>query len=54
MTRESSVGDIKDVKEYAYEGETEVNEVVGKVIKRRDSYNISFQIRVIISHEEIK
>ena len=54
MTRESSGGDTKTVKEDAYEGETDVDEVVGKLIKRSKSYNIAFQIRVIISHEEIK
>ena len=42
------------MQEAEYEGETEVDEVVGKVIKRRKSYNIAFQIGVIISHEEIK
>ena len=54
MTRESSGGDTKAVKESAYEGETEVYKVVGKFIKRRRSYNIAFQIGVIISHKEIK
>ena len=42
------------MQEAAYEGETEVDEVVDKVIKSRESYNIDFRIRVIISHEEIK
>ena len=42
------------MKEAAYEGETEVDEVEGKVIKRRKSYNIDFQIGVIISQKEIK
>ena len=51
MTRESSGGDKKYVKESAYEGETEVYEVLGKVIKRRKAYNIAFQIGVIIPHE---
>ena len=41
------------MKEAAYEGETEDDEVVGKVIKRRKSYNTAFLIGVIISHEEI-
>ena len=36
------------MKEYEYEGETEVDEVVGKVIKRRKYYNIGLQIGVII------
>ena len=44
MTRETSGVDTKAVQEAAYEGETEVDEVVGKVIKRRKSYNIAFQI----------
>ena len=42
------------MQEDAYEGETEVGEVVDKVIKRRKSYNIDFQIRVIISNEDIR
>ena len=45
MARESSGGDTKAVKEAAYEGENEVDEVVGKVIKRRKSYNIAFSDR---------
>ena len=53
MARESSGGDTKAVKEAAYEGENEVDEVVGKVIKRRKSYNIAFLVGVIISHKEI-
>ena len=54
MTRELSGGDTKAVQESEFEGETEVDEVVGKVIKRRKSYNIAFLIGVIISHEDIK
>ena len=42
------------MQEAEYEGETEVDEVVGKVIKRRKYYNSDFPIGVIISHEEIK
>ena len=42
------------MQEDAYEGGNDVNEVVGKVIKRRKSYNIAFKIGVIISHKEIK
>ena len=53
MNRELSGGDTKAVQESEYEGETEVYEVVGKVIKRRKSYNIDFLIGVIISHEDI-
>ena len=41
------------MQEAEYEGETAVDEVVGKVIKRRKYYNIAFLIGVIISHEEI-
>ena len=40
--------DIKAVQKAAYEGKSEVEEVVSKVIKRRKSYNIAFQIEVII------
>ena len=42
------------MKEAAYEGETEVDEVVVKVNKIRKSNNISFQIGSIISNKEIK
>ena len=42
------------MQEAEYEGENEVDEVAGKVIKRRKSYNIAFTIEVIISHKEIK
>ena len=42
------------MKESSYEGKTEVDEVVGKVIKRSKSDNIPFQIEAIISYEEIK
>ena len=54
MTRYLSGGDTKSVQKSEYEGKTEVDEVVGKVIKRRKSYNIEFLIGIIISHEEIK
>ena len=42
------------MKEDEYEGKTKVDEVVGKVIERRKSYNIAFPIGVITSKEEIK
>ena len=42
------------MQEVKYEVKTEVDEVLGKVIKRRESYNIAFPVGVIISHEEIK
>ena len=51
MTREISGEDTKAVQKPEYEGETEVDEVVGKVNKRMKSYNIAFLIGVIISHE---
>ena len=54
MIREASDLNIKAVKEATYEGETEVDEVIGKVIKSSKSYNISFRIGVIISQEDIK
>ena len=54
MTRELSGGYTKAVKESEYEGETEVDAVVGKVMKRMKSYNIAILIGVIISHKEIK
>ena len=54
MTRESSRVYTKYVQEAAYEGENKVDELVVKVIKRRKSYNISFQIGGNISHEDIK
>ena len=37
------------MKLFAYEGETEVDEVVGKAIKRRKSYNIAFHPTSILS-----
>ena len=42
------------MQEAEYEGETEVDEVVGKVIKRSKFYNIAFPKGFIISHEDIK
>ena len=53
MTRQKTGLDIKSVQESAYEGETEVGEVVGKFIKRRKYYNISFQLEVFIWYEEM-
>ena len=53
MTREFPGGYTKSVQESEYKGKTGVGEVVGKVVKRRKSYNIEFPIGVIISHEEI-
>ena len=41
------------MQEAADEGETEVDEVVGKFIKRRKFYNIFFQLRVLISYEDM-
>ena len=51
MNRESSGGDTKCIQESAYEGETNIDEVVGNVINRSKSYNIFFRIGFIISHE---
>ena len=42
------------MQEYECEGETEVDEGVGKVINRRKYYNIAFLVEFIISHEDIK
>ena len=42
------------MQEAEYEGETEVDKLVGKVIKRRKSYNTDFPVGVIISHEDIR
>ena len=44
MTGEESVVYTEAVQEAADEGETNVDEVVGKFIKRSESYNISFQL----------
>ena len=41
------------MQESEYEGDTEVDEVVGKIIRRSKSYNIAFLIGFIISHKEI-
>ena len=51
MTIESSVVESKSVQEAEYEGETKVDEVVGKFTKRSKFYNIAFYVGVIISHE---
>ena len=48
VTREASGRDTESVQEAADEGETGVDEVVGKYIKKRKSYNISVQIGVLI------
>ena len=39
------------MQESADEGETKVDEVVGKVNNRRQSYYIGFQLGVVISYE---
>ena len=54
MTKEASLGETKYVQEPTYEVETKIDKVVRKVIKSRKSHNISIQIRVIISHTEIR
>ena len=36
------------------EGEKEVDEMVGKVIKRGQSYDIEFLLGVVISYKEMK
>ena len=54
MNREASVVYTKYVQEAADECETEFDEVVDKVIKRRKSYNIYFHTGVFISYEEMK
>ena len=54
MTIVLSGVDTKSVQEATYEVETRVGEIAGKGIQRRKPYNISFQIRFIVSHEEIK
>ena len=41
------------MQESEYEGETEVDEVVVKVIKRSKSYHIAFLVGVIISHKRL-
>ena len=44
VTREASVVDTEYVQEAPDEGETKVDEVVGKVVNRRKSYNTYFRI----------
>ena len=44
MTREALGGDKKYVQKAAYEDETEVDEAVGKVIKKEKSYDIYIYI----------
>ena len=53
MTREASGGDTKATQEAADEGETKVDEVVDKVIKRMKYYNISFQLGFYMSRDEV-
>ena len=53
VTREASGGETEAVQESAYEGENEVDEVAGKVFKRRKSYKFYFQLRILISYEEM-
>ena len=48
MTREASVGDTKAGKEAADEVEINIYEVVGKVIKMKKYYNISFRLGVLM------
>ena len=54
VTVEALVGETKYVHEAADEGETKVDEVVGKFITRRQSYYTDFQIGVVISYEYMK
>ena len=42
------------MQEAADSGETDVDEVLGKFIKSRQSYDISFQLGVVISYEDMK
>ena len=51
---EELLGETIYVQEAAYDGETNINEVVGKFINGRKSYYIDFQIGVVVSYEEIK
>ena len=51
VNRETSVGETETAKESEDEGETKVDEVVGKVINMRKYYSISFRLRVFISYE---
>ena len=41
---EAIIGETKASQEYEYEGEIEVDEVVGKIIKNMQSYYIEFQL----------
>ena len=54
VTREISGGETKSVEESEYEGLTKVDEVLGKFIRWRQSYNIYFQLGVSISYEGMK
>ena len=54
VTREAPGGETEYVQSDLDEVETEVDEVVGTFIKRSKSYNIYFQIRFLISYEEMK
>ena len=54
MDVEALVGETKYVHKSADEGETKVDEVIGKFIRRRQSYYTDFQIGVVISYEYMK
>ena len=49
----ASLGEIEYVQESWYEGETKVDKVSVKFIKRIKYYNISFQVGDFVSYEEI-
>ena len=54
MTRYTSRGETEAVQEAVDEGKTEFDEVVGKFIKMRNSYKISFWLGFFISYEVMK
>ena len=53
VTREESREDTKSGKEAEDERKADVDEVLGEFIRRRKSYNMSFQVEVFISYEDM-
>ena len=53
VTREESREETKSGKEAEYERKTDVDEVLGEFIRRRKSYNMSFQVEVFITYEDM-
>ena len=53
VTRERSREETESGQEAEDERKTDVDEVLGEFIRRRKFYNISFQLEVLISYEDM-